>query len=112
MKRTSTQAYEAWEQATRQKWRALALVIKAKLEAVESGITTIEQEFLPFIVAADGRTVGEHLIPQLDQYCLSGGNLLLLPPAPKGTEQRKIACHNHHRPYRNRINDCAPMEQS
>src|SRR5215831_5864853 len=30
---------EAYEQAVRQRWRALALVIKAKLEAVEAGIT-------------------------------------------------------------------------
>lgn len=32
--------YQQWEQACRQAWRALALVVKAKLEAVESGITT------------------------------------------------------------------------
>lgn len=31
-----------WEQACRQSWRALALVIKAKLEAVAAGITTFE----------------------------------------------------------------------
>lgn len=36
--RAPTQAAKAWEQSCRQRWRALALVIKAKLEAVESGI--------------------------------------------------------------------------
>lgn len=38
--RTASAAEDAWEQAVRQRWRALALVIKAKLEAVESGIST------------------------------------------------------------------------
>jgi hypothetical protein len=38
------------EAATRQRWRALVLVIKAKLEAVEAGISTLESEFLANIV--------------------------------------------------------------
>lgn len=40
-KRTADAARKAYEQACRSRWRALALVIKAKLEAVESGITTV-----------------------------------------------------------------------
>jgi hypothetical protein len=35
-----------YEKAVRQRWRALALVIKAKLEACEAGISTVEDEFL------------------------------------------------------------------
>jgi hypothetical protein len=54
-----------WEQAQRQRWRALALVIKAKLEAVEAGITTAEQEFLAHICLPDGSTVGDWARPQL-----------------------------------------------
>lgn len=38
-------AEEAYEQAVRQSWRALSLVIKAKLEAVAANIATVEQEF-------------------------------------------------------------------
>jgi hypothetical protein len=49
----------AWEQAIRQRWRALALVIKAKLEAVESQIVAFEQEFMPFVVMPGGKTVYE-----------------------------------------------------
>lgn len=56
---------KAYEQAVRQRWRALALVIKAKLEAVEAGITTVEQEFLAHIVLPDGSTVSEWVAPQL-----------------------------------------------
>lgn len=55
----------AWEQAQRQRWRALALVIKGKLEAVEAGITTVEQEFLAHIMLPDGSTVGDWAAPQL-----------------------------------------------
>lgn len=55
----------AYEQAVRQRWRALALVIKAKLEAVDAHISTVEQEFLAHIALPDGRTVHEWLGPQL-----------------------------------------------
>jgi hypothetical protein len=34
---TENQIDRAWEQDKRQRWRALALVVKAKLEAVECG---------------------------------------------------------------------------
>lgn len=63
--RTPEAALAAWEQACRQRWRALALVIKAKLEAVSAGITTIEDEFLAHTVLPDGSTVGEWAKPQL-----------------------------------------------
>lgn len=41
-RRSPEAAEAAYEQAVRQRWRALSLVIKAKLEAVESGISTVE----------------------------------------------------------------------
>jgi hypothetical protein len=63
--RTPAAAEAAWEQACRQRWRALALVIKAKLEAVAAGITTVEDEFLAHTVLPDGSTVGEWAKPQL-----------------------------------------------
>lgn len=55
--RTEKTAYSEWEQGCRQKWRALSLVIKAKLEAVEAGISIFEDEFMPNIVLPDGSTV-------------------------------------------------------
>lgn len=63
--RTQSAAQEAYEKATRQRWRALALVVKAKLEAVESGITTFEEEFLAHILLPDGSTVGSWATPQV-----------------------------------------------
>ncbi len=55
----------AYEQAVRQRWRALALVLKAKLEAVAAGITVFEDEFLSHIVLPSGETVGQWLKPQI-----------------------------------------------
>ncbi|WP_430912864.1 hypothetical protein [Methylobacterium sp. sgz302541] len=49
--RSVSVAEAAWEQACRSRWRALALVIKAKLEAVEVGIVVFEDEFLANTVA-------------------------------------------------------------
>lgn len=55
------------DQADRQRWRALYLVIRAKLEAIQSGIAVYEQEFLAFIVdPGTGMTVGDILIPRLE----------------------------------------------
>ncbi len=62
---TPEKAHANWEQACRQKWRALAAVIKAKLVAVEAGITTFEDEFLAHIQLPDGQSVGHWLRPQL-----------------------------------------------
>jgi hypothetical protein len=77
--RTEKQATEAWEQEVRRRWRALALVIKAKLEAVESGITSFEHEFMAHIVMPDGKTVGQHVGPAIAQAYQSGRVPLLLP---------------------------------
>lgn len=60
------------EQAQRQRWRALLLVIKAKLEAVESGISTLEHEFLANIVTDSGRTIGETVVPRLNEAVAAG----------------------------------------
>lgn len=64
-RRSDEAAYAVWEQASRSRWRALYLVIKAKLEAVDAGISTIEREFMYDIVLPDGRTVGEWMLPQI-----------------------------------------------
>jgi len=45
----------------RQRARSLLLVIKAKLESVESGIETLEQAFLANVVMANGQTVYERV---------------------------------------------------
>lgn len=64
--RSESAAHQAWEQATRQRWRALALVVKAKLEAVEAGISEFQSEFLANIVLPSGETVGDWIAPQIE----------------------------------------------
>ncbi len=79
LRRSSEKIYAAWEQACRQRWRALALVIKAKLEAVESGITEFEDEFLAHIVLPNGQTGGEYWKPQIALAYEKGTMPKLLP---------------------------------
>lgn len=69
----------AYEQAIRQRWRALGLVIKAKLEAVELGIAVFEDEFLANIVLPNGATMGAWARPQIEQAYESGHMPALLP---------------------------------
>jgi hypothetical protein len=58
--RLTGDALTRWKDAeTRRRWRCLLLALKAKLEVVESGIATFEEEFLAHIVTADNVTVYE-----------------------------------------------------
>lgn len=71
-KNTPEQAFKKWEQKCRSRWRALALAIKAKIEAVNIGLTTFEQEFLAFLVTDNGQTVGDRIIPQIEESVKQG----------------------------------------
>lgn len=77
--RTASAAHQAWEQATRSRWRALLLAIRAKLEAVDVGLSTFEQEFMAHTVLPDGQTVGEWLEPQLVQAYETGAMPAVMP---------------------------------
>lgn len=50
------------EQELRQRWRALLLVVKAKLESVASNIESFDEAFLAHVVMPDGQTVGQHVM--------------------------------------------------
>lgn len=64
-----------YDQEVRRRWRSLVLVVKAKIESVNSGIETFETAFLAHMVATkSGQTVGEVVIPHL-----RGGHHLQLP---------------------------------
>lgn len=80
-RRSATAAAELYERAKRARWRALFMVIKAKLVAVEAGITTIEREFLADVVLPNGQTVGQWVAPQLEQAYNGGRMPALLPGA-------------------------------
>lgn len=73
------------EREQRRVWRALLLIIKAKLELVAGGDSTVDMEFLPNIVLPNGSTVGKLLGAQLDEVYQSGNMPPLLGPA-RGVE--------------------------
>jgi hypothetical protein len=80
-RRSVAVAERAWDQEIRSRWRSLFLVIKAKLEAVESKITTFEEEFLAHIVLPNGNTVGAWVGPQLEEIYKTSSMPNLLPGA-------------------------------
>lgn len=65
---------------TRRRWRALLLVLKAKLEAVESKIVTFDEEFLAHIVVRGSETVGDIFVPQMREAIATGKLPPLLGP--------------------------------
>lgn len=81
--RTTDEQIAAWEQACRQRWRSLALVIKAKLEAVRSGVSAFEDEFLAHILMPDGKTVSSHIIPKIAAAYETNSMQPLLPAPSK-----------------------------
>jgi hypothetical protein len=73
-----------YEQAVRQRWRAVLLIVKAKLEAVAAGITTVEQEFYAHLLLPNGQTVAEATRERIALAYQSGHVPALLPgPAPR-----------------------------
>lgn len=65
--RSPAQAEEAYEQA--------------KLEAVETGIVTFDQEFAMHFMLPNGQTVGEWVVPQID-HIYDTNTMPALLPAP------------------------------
>lgn len=83
--RTKKSQQDAYEQALRQRWRSLALIVKAKLQSVESGIVSFEQEFAVHMVLPDGTTVGDHVLPAIDTAYRTGQVGGLIPQRALGT---------------------------
>jgi len=72
-----------YEQSTRSRWRALLLVIKAKLESVQAGVEVFEEAFLAqIVVPGTGTTVGQVVI---DQLKIDSGPVTLALPAGRQT---------------------------
>lgn len=53
------------EQEERRVWRVLYWHLKAMFEAADSGVIAIEDIIMPYIVTPDGRTIAEHVAPEL-----------------------------------------------
>lgn len=81
--RSTAGANTAYQQEVRRRWRALLLCIKAKLEIVESGILSFEQEFGVHVVLPNGSTVGEWIEPQIAEAYATGRMPEMLPGAER-----------------------------
>ncbi len=79
-------AENAYEQEKQRLWRGLALLVKAKLEAIESGISTLEMEMQPYTVMPSGQTAGEWLEPQIERVYKTGK----MPPLLPGSANHKM----------------------
>lgn len=58
--RNVTAKHRTVEQARRVAWRIVKDWLDAQLAIIEAEVATIEQVFLPYAVAKDGRTIYEH----------------------------------------------------
>ena len=76
--RVSAAVEREYEQAVRQRWRALALMVKAKLEGVAAGIVTFEQEFLPHVVLPSGNTVYDEIKDEISYSYLNSSKRPLM----------------------------------
>ena len=72
LQRSASGVAKVVEQEERTRWRALLLVIKAKLEAVESGIATFEDEFLAHVLLPNQQTVAEYIGPTVARIYQTG----------------------------------------
>jgi hypothetical protein len=78
---TNEERIASSEQHRRERMRALLLVVKAKLESVESRVETFEEAFLANFVMPDARTLYEHVRePIKDAYLLGPQSTARLLP--------------------------------
>ena len=87
VRRTTSAQQNPYEQEVRSRWRRLLLVIRAKFEAADTGISDVEAEFLANTVLPDNRLVGEWLNPQIDAAYV---NNRMPPMIPGGDEPRAL----------------------
>jgi hypothetical protein len=70
---------KAVDAEVRRRWRALLLIVKAKLELVASGDADFGEEFLAQTLLPDNTTVGEWIAPQIDRAYEEGRMPALVP---------------------------------
>lgn len=77
--RTQSSAEAAYDKAVRQKWRALLLIIKGRLEGIESDIESFERAFMSYIMLPNGQTVADWLQPQIKEALETGRMPKMIP---------------------------------
>jgi len=79
--RTKAEAFRKWEQACRARWRLLVLLVQAKLETIEAGVSTFDREFMADIMLPTGETFSQAVAQGKADKLLGppGGSVPLLP---------------------------------
>src|SRR5947208_12549589 len=79
-RRTLAAQERAYEQALRAHWRSLVVAVRGKLQSVESGISTFEHEFEPFLVARvqEERKKRNRRAPKAVGWLLGGSHTLAI----------------------------------
>lgn len=77
----SAYIYRAHEQACRARWRAIVMLVRAKLEAVRIGLSSVEREFLSDLMLPNGEKAMTAIIRAID-----GNSLKSLPSYSKDTK--------------------------
>jgi hypothetical protein len=67
-------------QKTKERWRAIVLVLKAKLEMVQLGLSSVEKEFMADLVMANGQTMHHEVAEALSRSLATGMALVLALP--------------------------------
>lgn len=98
---------KAWEQACREHWRGLLLLVKAKLVAIENKHSTFRREFMADMVLPNGGTIEQWLTPKIDilletgkmpQALLPGltGDKEIASPGPETRVKGESSCTERH----------------
>lgn len=77
--RSDTAIEKDWDQEYRRRWRVIILLIKAKIEVVNIGISTFEKEFMTNILLPGNQTVLDFIAPQLEK-CIENNQLPKMLP--------------------------------
>jgi hypothetical protein len=64
--RTDKQRLTFLEQEERRIWRVIFHHLKSVFEAADSGVMEFRELMMPYIVMANGKTIAEAILPQLD----------------------------------------------
>lgn len=65
-RRSAADMLKHHEQACRSRWRAILLIVKAKLEAVAIGVMTVEEAFASDFVLKGGETMGQAFLKKVE----------------------------------------------
>src|SRR5207302_6107037 len=78
-RRTASAQERAYEQALREHWRSLVVAVRGKLQSVESGISTFEQEFERFLLPrAHEEEKRNRKAPRAVNWLLGGSHTLAI----------------------------------